>query len=317
MIKTMTALIKREFWEHRGAFVKTPIIVGIVLLVISIGMYITALVLSSKSGANEMADKLLQETSNLNPEHLAMAWDGQMMGVSSLYLTVLFFVLFFFVLGSLFDDRKDGSILFWKSLPISDATTVVSKMLTAMFFVPLFFVAVYMVLALIFMILLTVIALIHGLNPIDLIWSPASLFGGLKVALVGIFVQMLWAMPLYGWLIFCSSFSKRRPFLFAVFVPLISALSIYWVNVLTFKFLDFSMFKEPLNYIGHAMFPYGSGSFSNGTFDMSDIEDGSTISMIINNMLNSIMSKEVLYGLIFSAVMIAISIWVRRYRNTA
>jgi ABC-2 type transport system permease protein len=313
----MKALIKREFWEHRGAFVKTPIITGIVLLVISVIAYVTALVLSNKTGANDFANKILQESSNLNPDHLVMAWDGQMMGISSLYLTILFFVLFFFILGSLFDDRKDGSILFWKSLPISDTETVISKMLTAMIFVPLLFVAVFLVLALIFMVLLTVLALIHGLNPIELIWTPASLFGAAKVALVGVFVQMLWAMPIYGWLMFCSSFSKRRPFLFAVFVPLILSLSIYWINVLTFKFFDFEMFRKPLNYIGHAMFPYGSGSFSNGTFDMSNIEDGSTITMIVNNMLNSVSSVEILYGLIFSIVMVTVSIWVRRYRNTA
>jgi len=316
MINIMKALIKREYWEHRGAFFKAPVIIGIVLLVISIGIYITTLVLTNKTGSTDLASKLIHESSNLSQEQLTMIWDGQMMGISSLYLTVLFFVLFFFLLGSLFDDRKDQSILFWKSLPISDASTVTSKLLTALFLVPIIFSAVFIVVTFLLMMIFTIVLLIHGLSPIQLIWSPASLFSAAKVVLTGSMVQMLWALPIYGWLIFSSSISKRRPFLFAVFVPAIIAFSWYWINVLTFKFTNFGMFREPLNYLGHAMFPYASGSMSNGSFNMNNIEDGSTISMIINNMLSSLASIEIVYGAIFAVIMVALSIWLRRYRNT-
>jgi len=311
----MKALIIREYWEHRGAFIKAPIIIGIVLLVLSVGGYITGLVLANKSGANDFANKLIHESSNLDPDDIAMFWDMQMMSISSLYLSVLFFVMFFFLLGSLFDDRKDQSILFWKSLPISDATTVISKLLTAMFLAPLIYVGVFLALTITLMVIFSIILLFHGLNPIQLIWGPASLFSGAKVILVGTLVQMLWALPLYGWLIFSSSISKRRPFLFAVFVPAIIAFSWYWINILTFKFTNWSMFKEPLKYLGHALVPYGSGSMSNNSFQFN-IEDGSTISNTVGNMLNSIASIEILYGALFSAVFVSLAIWLRRFRNT-
>lgn len=314
IFNTYKALIRREFWEHRGAFIKAPIIMGIVFIVISIGAYITAIVLANRSGAVDFASQLMRESANISPEKLSMIWDGQMMGMSSIFLMVLYFVLFFFLLGSLFDDRKDQSILFWKSLPISDATTVFSKILTAMFFVPVVFVAVNLVVTLVLMLMGTVVLLIHGLSPIQLIWSPASLFAGGKVMLVGIITQMLWALPIYGWLIFSSSVSKRRPFLFAIFVPAIFAFSWYWINVLTFKFTNFSMFKEPLNYVGHAMLPYGSGSMSSNSFRFNP--EGSTTDMIMNNMFSSLASMQILYGAIFCAITVALAIWLRRYRNT-
>lgn len=315
MIKTMKALIKREFWEHRGAFIKTPIGTGIVLLVITIGVYITGLVISNRTGSDDFISQVLNESSDADPAILEMIWGSQMMGVSTLYLVIMFFVLFFFLLGSLFDDRKDQSILFWKSLPISDSMTVASKILTAVFFVPIAFTAVYFILTIVFMILVSLILLIHGGNPITLVWIPSPIFSATSVMFTGAMVQMLWALPIYGWLTFCSAFSKRRPFLFAVFVPAIVAFSLYWINALSFKFTDFSMFREPLNYLVHAMVPYGSGSMATGSFNF-DLNDETSIMFVINNMLNSLANIKILYGAIFAAVAIALAIWVRRYRNT-
>ncbi|VAW41282.1 ABC transporter, permease protein, putative [hydrothermal vent metagenome] len=320
MINTYLALIKREYWEHRGAFIKTPIIIGIVMIVLTIIGYITGLVLTNKSGANDLVAIGIWELSQLPPDQLVMFWEVQALSISSLYLTVLFFVLFFFLLGSLFDDRKDQSILFWKSLPISDNATVLSKLLTAMFLVPLIFVAVFLLLSFVLMLLFTIVLLFHGLNPIQLVWSPASLFSAAKLALTGVFVQMLWALPIYGWLIFSSSISKRRPFLFAVFVPAIVAFSWYWVNVLTFQFTNFNMFKLPLRYISNAMFPYTSDSLRSGGFHFGPNsfgnKDGSvidTISLLKSSVFNGM---GIIYGAIFAAIMVSLAIWLRRYRNT-
>jgi len=315
LVNTFKALIKREFWEHRGAFIKTPVIISIVLLVINIGVYITGLVLTNKSGSSAMAKNEILQLGEMSSDKLGMFWDMQMMGISTLYLAVLFFVLFFFLLGSLFDDRKDQSILFWKSLPISDASTVLSKMIVAMVFVPLTFVAVLFIYMLVSMIFYTIILLIHGLNPLQLVWSPMSFISGFQLVFMGIITQMLWALPVYGWLIFSSAVSKRRPFLFAVFVPAIIAFSWYWINVLSFKFTNIEMFRQPLNYLGHSLLPYGSGSMNNGTFRM-EINDGSTVSLFVNNMINSVSDIKILYGALFSALLVSLAIWIRRYRNT-
>jgi ABC-2 type transport system permease protein len=318
MLKTMKALINREFWEHRGAFIKTPVIISIVILVLTIGGYLTSLFMVEKTGSGELTKKGLQELIKLPQEKLAMFWNGQIIGLSLLFIFVLFIVMFFYVLGSLYNDRKDQSIMFWKSLPISDVQTVASKLITAMFVVPLVFTVVVTLLSLILMVLVSIALLFHGFNPIQLVWAPVNIFQDLGLVLTGVYTQMFWALPIYGWLIFCSSFTKKRPFLFAVFVPSGIALGWYWINMFSFKFTDFTMFKKPILYLGHAVFPYASGSMSksgSGNFHM-DLGDNTMPGELISRMISSVVSLEVLYGMIFAGIFIAASIWVRRYRNT-
>jgi len=319
MLKTMKALIKREFWEHRGAFIKTPVIISIVILVLTIGGYFTSLFMVKQSGSGELTRQGLQELIQLSPEKLAIFWNGQMIGMSLLFIFVLFIVMFFYILGSLYNDRKDLSIMFWKSLPISDVQTVASKLLTAMFVVPLVFTVVVTLLSIILLILASIALLIHGLNPIPLVWSPVNIVQGLGLVLTGVYTQMLWALPIYGWLIFCSSFRRKRPFLFAVFVPAGIALGWYWINMFSFKFTDFSMFKQPLYYLGHAVIPYASGSseseLATGNFHFS-FNDNTMPAELMSRMISSVISLEVLYGMIFASIFITASIWIRRYRNT-
>ena len=314
----MKALIQREFWEHKGAFIKTPIIISIVMLVLIVGGYFTSLFLVDKTGSGEFTKQGLQELGKLTQNQLSVFWSGQIVGLSTLFIFVLFIVLFFYILGSLYNDRKDQSILFWKSLPVSDFQTVASKLVTACLVVPLVYTVVVMLFSLVLMVFISIVLLAHGANPIDLVWSPVNIFEGLLLVLTGVYTQMLWALPIYAWLIFCSSFRKKRPFLFAVFVPAGIALAWYWINMFSFKFTDFNMFKKPLFYLAHSVLPYASGSMSEkvtGNFHFN-FDDGTPVSQLTSNMLSSLMSLEVLYGLIFAGIFIALAIWVRRYRNT-
>jgi ABC-2 type transport system permease protein len=315
MIKNMKALIRREFWEHRGAFIKTPIIISTVLLVIAIVGYIIGLVFANKTGSTEIMDKGINELHKLSETQLSTFWDVQLISTSTLFLFVLFIVLFFFILGSLFDDRKDGSIQFWKSLPISDAETVLSKLITAMIFVPLVFTAVFAAYMLANMVLTSILLIFHGQNPWTLVWVPASVGKGILTMLIGALTQMLWAMPIYGWLMFSSSWSKRRPFLFAIFIPLLVAVSWYFLNVVTrMNFVQVEMFKWPAKFFMFSALPYGTNA-SNG-FQINLGEGGMSLIDIASNLKGSIMHVEIIYGIIFAAVFIALSIWVRRYRNT-
>ena len=315
MIKTMKTLIRREFWEHRGAFIKAPIIVSIVLLAIALVGYIVGLVFASKTGSVQIMNKGIDELHNLSQEQLTTFWDIQILSTSSLFLFVLFIVVFFYLLGSLFDDRKDGSIQFWKSLPISDSETVISKLLTAMIFVPITATVIFSLYMFISLVLTSLLLLIHGQNPWVLIWQPANLFTGVFTMFMGAMVQMIWALPIYGWLMFCSAWTKRRPFLFSVFIPLLVAVSWYVLNVITrLNFFQIDMFKWPAKYFFIAVVPYGSGAGSEFQLNLGD--NGSTMGEILKTLLGSFSHIDLVYGAIFCSVFIALSIWVRRYRNT-
>ncbi len=314
MIKNIPILVKREFWEHKGGFIKAPIIVGIVMLILTILLYITGRVFVVNSGSSEHFSSAINHLNKLTSAELQFFWDSMFIGSAQMFLTILFFVLFFYVLGSLFDDRKDGSIQFWKSLPVSDFETVLSKLLTAIVFVPLAFSVIFIFYMFAYLLLSSVLVLISGLNPIDIIWQPVHLFKGFFIILFGATVQMLWALPVYGWLMFCSSWFKTKPFLWSFFIPLIIAIAWYFINAITqFNLLNINMFKIPMRYVAHALVPFGSNSGLNFGYNHNN---STTISDMFTRLSESISDIHLIYGIIFAAIFIGISIWVRRYRNT-
>src|SRR3546814_13401578 len=87
---------------------------------------------------------------------------------------VLAFVVFFYCLGALYDERKDRSVLFWKSLPVSDAQTVLSKVGSAVVVAPVLAVIASLVTMIGFMVMLSIVVLFHGGNQWTLLWGPAS-----------------------------------------------------------------------------------------------------------------------------------------------
>ena len=155
-MKTYLWLIKREFWEHRGGFVWTPIWTGVAMLALlllglvaaEVSMYNhfgPTLKMGNTSTVVIKHGQVVISTENMKiptpgPQQLAIMHKiipAGLLGINGLISAVIAFVLFFYLLGALYDDRRDRSILFWRSLPISDASTVLSKVLTAGLAVPL------------------------------------------------------------------------------------------------------------------------------------------------------------------------------------
>ena len=316
-MKTFWALLKLEFWEHKGSFFKTPIIIGVVLVVMALLSYFTTdrFVLDVSGGDNlQLAIGSLQQVSD---DKINFALDVLMLMTGSLYHFILFIVVFFFLLGSLYDDRKDGSILFYKSLPVSDTQTVLSKIVTAILVAPVSFVFGLVVSHLLMFIVISLILLINGLNPFTILWSNVSFIENWGAFMVGCLVQALWALPLYGWLLFASSVAKRRPFLLAVFAPLMAGFIWYWYNALVnLNLFKFGFFQTIGMLFAKATTPFATGighnDFENVDFDPTEHTSGE----VIHNMLNGLMQIELLYGLLFATVTIGLAIYIRRYRNT-
>src|SRR3546814_628874 len=120
---------------------------------------------------------------------------------SSWPFIVLAFVVFFYCLGALYDERKDRSVLFWKSLPVSDAQTVLSKVASAVVVAPVLAVIASLVTMIGFMVMLSIVVLFHGGNPWTLLWGPASPLTIAAGAIAWIPVYALWALPTVGWLL--------------------------------------------------------------------------------------------------------------------
>ncbi|MEM0954329.1 MAG: hypothetical protein AAGI24_09315 [Pseudomonadota bacterium] len=137
----------------------------------------------------------------------------------SLFLLAMFFVSGNYLLGCLFDDRKDRSILFWKSMPVSEREEVVSKLATAAVATPLIFLLLSWLTQLLVLLLASVLMWRMELNMPDL-WSEFSLLALFGNQLVGMVISMLFLVPLYAWLMLASAAAKRSPFLWAAAIPI-------------------------------------------------------------------------------------------------
>lgn len=235
---TFKWMLKREYWENRGGFLYAPLIAGAISLVMSlIGILFGLLAMNraAKSGNlvidNESVNvnglDLALLTKKLDAEalhNLANGLDLTLL-LSSLWpFIVLAFVVFFYCLGALYDDRRDRSILFWKSLPLSDTQTVLSKALSALLVAPVIAVIASILTMFGFLLIISVVVLSHGGDPMTLIWGPASPLAIAAGHLSWLPVYLLWALPSVGWLLMCSAWAKTKPFLWAVMLPLFAGI---------------------------------------------------------------------------------------------
>lgn len=222
-MNTLAWLLKREYWEHRGGFLWAPVWCAGALLL----LMISGIVLGEMFGGSTHIqvgipiDRVLAEMSSADLRQLAEALNGFLFGFAAFIQIVLSFVVFFYLLGALYDDRRDRSVLFWKSLPIADSATVASKLLTAALTAPLLALAVTIALHIAVLLILSLLLLAHGGNPLTLIWGAAAPQVVWAKLLVMIPLNALWALPAYGWLLLCSAFARSKPFLWAVVPPVL------------------------------------------------------------------------------------------------
>lgn len=237
-MNTFKWLLKREYWEHRGGFLWAPLITGAVFLVISALAVIAgeSMRRSVEQGELQMNGvKLDQLTESLSPKEMAELGGGLDLGTlmaGSWPLIVLAFVVFFYCLGALYDERKDRSILFWKSLPLSDGQTVLSKVASALVVAPLFAMGAAVVTSIGFLVLLSIYVLFHGGNPLTLIWGPASPISISLHMLATLPVYAAWALPTVGWLMLVSAWARTKPFLWALLVPVFAGILVTWFDVM-------------------------------------------------------------------------------------
>lgn len=213
MIQTQLALIRRELWEHRAVYV-APIVIA---LIVFLGL-VTGQV--SVSALDHVVDIALLGASNLGDNERAVAITMLMTAPSPLFLATMMIMTIFYVLDSLYAERKDRSILFWRSIPVTDSETIVSKLLTALIVIPLLTFAVIMVTHLAILTISSVWVGIRGASAWHLIWSAAPLFENWLATLILVFALPFWLSPFLGWFLLVSVFTKRSPSLTA-FLPLI------------------------------------------------------------------------------------------------
>ncbi len=214
MITHQIAMIKREIWEHRSIWL-TPIAIA----AISILGTLTALMFAGEF-AQEL-DLALFGAQNLAGETERKAvLSGLFFGSSGLFFLALGILTIFYSLDSLYAERKDKSILFWRSLPVTDAETVVSKLMVALLVIPAVSIIAIIGTHLVNLIVTSAWVSIKGGDAGLLIWGSATLFSDWLSLLIIVYAAAIWMSPFVGWFLFVSAYTKRAPFMMA-FLPLV------------------------------------------------------------------------------------------------
>jgi ABC-2 type transport system permease protein len=206
-----------------------------------------------------------------------------------------FIVAVFYCLDALHGERRDRSILFWKSLPVSDLTTVVSKASIPLAILPLITFAIIVATQLIMLLLGSAVLLISGLSAAP--WIPLAQMS--LVRLYGLLVVSLWYAPIYGWLLLVSGWARRNAFLWA-FLSLIAIVVVEKIAFGTSYFA--SMLKYRL--VGGVLEAF-----------TVDPHGGSMIPLTQLDPLGFLSSPGLWIGLVFAAVFLAAAVWLRRYRE--
>jgi ABC-2 type transport system permease protein len=197
--------IRRELWENRSLWI-VPLTVAAFAL---FGFMIGSIGLPKKIRIAATLAPL--------PRHLMVVDHFSMAPVPIVLVAILVGV--FYSVDALYGERRDRSILFWKSLPVSDLTTVLTKASIPLAVLPLIAFVVSTVLQCVMLLWSTVVLLASGVNPF-IVWSEFHFLQEPLILLYGLIVLALWQAPLHAWFLLVSSWARRTPFLWAV-LPLV------------------------------------------------------------------------------------------------
>src|SRR5271169_664976 len=188
--------VRREFWEHRSIYI-APLAAAAVFLL----AFLTGLTLS--------------------PAHRHEPLDIPYEFAAALIMGTGFIVGIFYSLDALYGERRDRSILFWKSLPVSDLTTVLSKFAIPLVILPLLSFAIAVVTQFVMLLLSSAVLLGSGLS-VGTLGARMSFFHMSLMLLYHILtVHGLWYAPIYGWLLLVSAWAPRAPFIWAFLPPFV------------------------------------------------------------------------------------------------
>ena len=267
-LRAMVWSVKREIWENRSIYIAPLIVAGVLVL-----------------------GSILAVHHNLEPGSLRSHEElvgGVLMGAALL-------VAIFYCLDALYGERRDRSVLFWKSMPVSDWTAVLSKFAVPLLVLPVITFAITIVTQAFMLLASSGYLWMHGRSAAALWGLPwGEMSGGLLHHLVT--VHSLYYAPIFGWLLVVSAWAKRLPFLWA-FVPLAA------IGIIEKIVFNTNRFANLL------------GSRLSGGMDMPGPKGGGLMLLWPNHPLEFLMAPGLWIGWAIAAVCIVAAVRLRRYRD--
>ena len=275
--------VRRELWEYRSIYLAPLAAAGVFFL----GFLVTAPHLAgTMRKASAMAGMQMHEA-------LAKPYDM----ASGFLMAIAMFVGAAYCLGALYNERRDRSILFWKSLPVSDVTAVLAKACIPLVILPLVTVAITVALHFLMLLIHSAVLAATG-QSVARLWAqtlPVQMWFMLLYHLIA--VHSLWHSPFYGWMLLVSSWAKRAAFLWA-------ALPVLAIGALERLFFNTSYFFQMLGF-----------RLSGDEAAVAPVKDWPISPMTHITPGHFLLSSGLWTGLIFTALCLAGAVRMRRYRS--
>jgi len=290
--------VRREVWENHSIYI-APLAAAAVYLI----AYGISLIWLPRNMREVWMPHTMREMATLKPIDsligLAMPYThaGMLIGM------VAFLVGIFYSLDALHGERRDRSILFWKSLPVSDVTTVLSKASIPLVVLPVFVFAVTVIVQQMMRLLSIAVLVLNG-GAAAALWTRLPLSEMELVTLYGAVVVVLWHAPMYCWFLLVSGWARRAAFLWAV-LP--------WVAIAVLENVAFHT-----SYLGSLLRDRMVG-FGAAAFDLKDKNgvpvDTHFIPLAQLAPGRFLSSPSLWLGLLFAAACLVAAVRLRRYQE--
>lgn len=270
--------VRRELWENHSIYIAPSIVAAIILF----GSFVGSFHLPGRRQSAFLLDPARRRAAIELPYDIAAV----------MLIFTAFIIGVFYCLDALHGERRERSILFWKSLPVSDLTTVLSKAIIPLAVLPLITFTIIVVTQFVMLLVSTAALLPSGLASTT--WANFNLFQQSLILLYGLVAIALWHAPIYGWALLISGLVRRATFLWAV-LPL---LAISFFEKITFNTSHFAaMLKDRL--LGFA-----PEAFAFNAHAVPQLTPGKYLS-----------SPGLWIGLVFAVAFIVAAVRLRRYRG--
>ena len=226
-MNVLIALVKRELQEHKVGLIYAPFIVATILSLVIVLVYFG--VADIKTNEFNFSTSVYENGEAVEWMRAATVDQKERVIRSGLIVLgfpvafVMIFAVLSYSLGTFFEERKDKSIIFWRSLPISDLETVLSKVFVVVFIAPLIILPALIFLHMVSLLSASIFFAVSDIVPFTWIWNAYSITDWFRI-IFSLWMQLLWSLPILAWLMLAGAYS-RKPIVAAI-LPLVGIIAI-------------------------------------------------------------------------------------------
>ena len=297
-MKTFVGLLKRELQEHPALYIGP--------LGVNLFIAVSALILVARAvGSADNLRNIVGAIDFADPSAFEAGRNALIASPIAFVIVVTIAVGYFYFIDCLYAERKDRTILFFKSFPVSDTQTVLSKLLCGVLLLPALSLVAFAVTQIFVLVVASLAMLFAGGSP-GALWTIGGILANWTFILYILVTCALWFAPFIGFLMLVSSWAKRAVFLWSI-MPLI---------VMQAEFLlPGRNFLSPVILGRFSNYPAAALSFGQVTGSRDEAGDGSLSLLQFADPIGLLVQPGLWVGLVVAGLFVTAAIYMRRYRD--